>query len=74
MIDRVFWIWQNLHPEERTEVVGATITRGNNPPSRNGSLTDELYMGVLTSSPPVTIGQAGSTLGMTGAPFCYIYT
>ncbi|KAK7704392.1 hypothetical protein SLS64_008579 [Diaporthe eres] len=74
MIDRVFWIWQNLHPEERTEVVGATITRGNQPPSRNGSLTDELYMGVLTSSPPVTIGQAGSTLGITGAPFCYIYT
>lgn len=74
MIDRVWWTWQNLDPEKRTSVVAGTLTRNNNPPSRNATLDDFLNLGVLeTSQSPMTIGQAASTLGLTGNPFCYVY-
>lgn len=68
MIDRVYWIWQVLHPVEANTVNG-TITFRNNPPSRNGTVEDYLEMGNL--GPAVQIKDVLNTIG--GSPLCYIY-
>ncbi|KAK4210225.1 hypothetical protein QBC37DRAFT_390655 [Rhypophila decipiens] len=68
MIDRVYWIWQLLHPAEANKVNG-TITFRNNPPSRVGTVNDWLDMGKL--GPQVQIKDVLNTLG--GGPLCYIY-
>ncbi|KAL5621035.1 hypothetical protein FOBRF1_004281 [Fusarium oxysporum] len=34
MVDRVYWIWQALHPKQARDIAG-TITIGNRPPSRD---------------------------------------
>lgn len=68
-IDRVWWIWQNQNPSERTYALAGTITLNNNPPSRNTSLDDVLEMGV-NAPEGIKIGDAMSTLD---GPFCYIY-
>jgi tyrosinase len=55
-IDRTWWLWQNYKsPSTRTSAIGGSITLGNNPPSRNGTLDDVLDLGVLL--PPTTIGK-----------------
>ncbi|CAH0023280.1 unnamed protein product [Clonostachys rhizophaga] len=68
MVDRIYWLWQALHPKEAKKIAG-TITILNKPPSRDALLTDVLDLGV--NAKPITIGDALSTLG--NSPFCYIY-
>uniref|UniRef100_A0A0B7K4V5 Tyrosinase copper-binding domain-containing protein n=1 Tax=Bionectria ochroleuca TaxID=29856 RepID=A0A0B7K4V5_BIOOC len=68
MVDRVYWLWQALHPNEAKKIAG-TITILNKPPSRDALLTDVLDLGV--NAKPITIGDALNTLG--NSPFCYIY-
>lgn len=68
MVDRLYWIWQILHPAEAGKVNG-TITFRNNPPSREGTVDDLLDVGRL--GPAVPIRDVLDTLG--GAPLCYIY-
>lgn len=72
-IDRVWWIWQNLDPAARTNVVAGHLRPENPgaPPSPLGTLDDVLDMGVL--GPSMTISQASSSMGLTGGNFCYIY-
>ncbi|KAG9499529.1 hypothetical protein J7337_007985 [Fusarium musae] len=68
MVDRVYWIWQALHPKQARDIAG-TITIGNRPPSRDALKSDPLNMGVNAAE--ITIDDALDTLG--GSPFCYIY-
>ncbi|KAF9698144.1 hypothetical protein EKO04_003883 [Ascochyta lentis] len=69
MVDRVWWIWQNLDLEKRTHVIAGTLTFLNQPPSRDATLQDELYLGHV-GFPNITVDDATSTLS---GPFCYIY-
>ncbi|KAF3052247.1 hypothetical protein E8E11_011198 [Didymella keratinophila] len=69
MVDKVWWIWQNLDVERRTHVIAGTLTFLNQPPTRNATLQDELYLGHV-GFPNITIDEATSTLA---GPFCYIY-
>ncbi|EWZ79971.1 tyrosinase [Fusarium oxysporum f. sp. lycopersici MN25] len=68
MVDRIYWIWQALHPKQAKDIAG-TITILNTPPSRDAVKSDPLNMGV--NARQITIGHALDTLG--GSPFCYIY-
>jgi len=68
MVDRLYWIWQALHPAEAGKVNG-TITFRDNPPSRPGTVDDLLDMGRL--GPAIPIRDVLDTLG--GTPLCYIY-
>lgn len=70
-VDRVWWIWQNLDPGARTEVVAGTVTPFNKPPSRDGLLDDVIDLGVL--GPPRTIRELASSVGLTGGELCYVY-
>lgn len=69
MVDKVWWIWQNLDLKKRTHVIAGTLTFLNQPPTRNATLQDELYLGHV-GFPNITIDEATSTLA---GPFCYIY-
>lgn len=68
MIDRVFWIWQNQHPDTRHDVVAGTLTMKNKPPSRNATLDDLADLGGLAEPIPLR-----DLLDTTRGPFCYIY-
>lgn len=69
MLDRVWWIWQALHLDQ-AETIAGTITLFNNPPSRNTSLDDAIYMG-QSNAPARPIKDLLNSLG--DSPFCYIY-
>ncbi|KAF3008595.1 hypothetical protein E8E13_007659 [Curvularia kusanoi] len=69
MVDKVWWTWQNQDVERRTQVIAGTMTFLNQPPSRNATLKDELYLGYV-GVPNITVDDATSTLA---GPFCYIY-
>ncbi|KAK4222214.1 putative tyrosinase [Podospora fimiseda] len=75
MIDRVWWIWQNLDPATRTNAIAGTITIFDTPPSRNGTLEDILDMGInnALAEGPKTIAELMSTVGEEGSPLCYVY-
>ncbi|CAI6014185.1 unnamed protein product [Clonostachys chloroleuca] len=68
MVDRLYWVWQALHPRVAKDIFG-TITILNTPPSRDALKTDILNMGV--NAPSINIADALDTLG--NSPFCYIY-
>ncbi|EXK76468.1 tyrosinase [Fusarium oxysporum f. sp. raphani 54005] len=68
MVDRIYWIWQALHPKQAQDIAG-TITISNRPPSRDAVKSDPLNMGV--NAKEITIGHALDTLN--NSPFCYIY-
>ncbi|KAG8670861.1 hypothetical protein FPOAC2_04164 [Fusarium poae] len=68
MVDRIYWVWQALHPRQAKDIAG-TITILNQPPSRDAVKSDPLNMGV--NAPLISIGDGLDTLG--GSPFCYIY-
>jgi tyrosinase len=68
MIDRTWWTWQNLDPEERTYKVAGTLTITDMPPSRNATLEDVMDLGVNGES--ITLRESMSTIG---GPFCYVY-
>ncbi|KAI4655354.1 hypothetical protein J4E93_000066 [Alternaria ventricosa] len=67
-IDRLYWIWQNLKPSERTTALYGPTFIGT-PTSPNATLNDTLSMGAAYPG-PITIEDASSTMG---GPFCYIY-
>ncbi|KAK7906577.1 hypothetical protein PG985_016314 [Apiospora marii] len=68
MVDRVWWMWQALHPTLAT-TIDSTITMNNDPPSRNATIDDLLETKGL--APAVALKDVFSTLG--GGPLCYIY-
>jgi tyrosinase len=68
MLDRIYWIWQALHPEEANKVAG-TLTLQNKPPTRNATVEEPLDMGA--NGETLRIRDMLDTLA--GAPLCYIY-
>lgn len=68
MVDRLYWMWQALHPTHAKTISG-TITLGNNPPSRNATLDDIIDLPFLGVKPS-TIGSLMDTLD---GPYCYVY-
>ncbi|KAK4182604.1 putative tyrosinase [Podospora australis] len=69
-IDRVWWIWQNLYPANRTVAVAGGMSLLD-PAGPQGTLEDPVN--VSPSEDIITILNAMSTLGREGSPFCYIY-
>ena len=71
-IDRVWWIWQNQDIKNRQYALADTLTFLNLPPSRNGTLDDNMSLGSMFEAqfPNITQRDAMSTLA---GPFCYIY-
>ena len=72
MIDRVWWLWQELSPRSRTQgssAIAGTRTFLNQPPSPDATIEDLLNMG-YAGGPAIPIKDALST---TSGPFCYIY-
>lgn len=68
MLDRIYWIWQVLHPKEANKVAG-TLTLQNKPPTRNATIDEPLELGV--NGKTVKIRDVLDTMG--GSPLCYIY-
>jgi tyrosinase len=68
MIDKIFWMWQVLHPAEARDIAG-TLTLRNDPPLGNATIYDPLVMGV--NAPTRLIHELQGT--MDGTPLCYIY-
>ena len=72
MIDRVWWIWQMMSPEERqssSKAIAGTRTFLNTPPSANGTLDDQIEFG-YAAGPARPIRDLLSTVQ---GPFCYVY-
>jgi tyrosinase len=67
-IDRTWWTWQNLKPEERTKAVYGTIMIAD-PTAPATQLTDKINLGYAYPG-EITLGDAMSTMG---GPFCYTY-
>jgi tyrosinase len=68
MLDRVWWMWQALHPLEASKVAG-TITMRNTPPSRDGTVEDIIDL-VNLGVPPIKIKEVMNTMNDN---LCYIY-
>jgi tyrosinase len=68
MVDRVYWMWQALHPQQANTINGTRTVR-NTPPTPNATVDDELNLGVL--GPHLPIKLMFDTLG--NSPLCYIY-
>ncbi|KAK6209976.1 hypothetical protein QIS74_11560 [Colletotrichum tabaci] len=71
-IDRVWWMWQMLSPNDRQfseDAVMGTNTFLNQPPSANTTLDDILEYG-YAAGPPMKIRDTMSTFA---GPFCYLY-
>jgi len=71
MIDRVWWLWQLQDLATRRMQVSKTITMGNQPPSRNGTLDDRFGLGIL--GPEIPLSEMMETMGGFDGEFCYIY-
>ncbi|KAG9193783.1 tyrosinase [Alternaria panax] len=71
MIDRTWWIWQQLDKKTRTSGKGivGTGTFLNEPPSANTTLETVIDLG-YAAQPAVTMADVMDT---TEGPFCYIY-
>ncbi|KAI1331377.1 hypothetical protein F5Y16DRAFT_422923 [Xylariaceae sp. FL0255] len=73
MIDRTYWIWQNLGgPEARfsgTTGLSGTNTFLNSPPSANTTYEDFVEYGYAAGPPR----QIKDLMRTTSGPFCYIY-
>ncbi|KAI1149682.1 Di-copper centre-containing protein [Nemania diffusa] len=67
-IDRMWTIWQNLNPQNRTLQVSETGTAFNEPPSPNVTLDTEIDFSVL--GPQVAVRKIVST---TDNDYCYMY-
>lgn len=68
MIDRLWWIWQNLDLETRGYAIAGSRTMFNLPPSRNSNLEDHIDLGY--NAPPIQILDMMST---TSGALWYIY-
>ncbi|KAH7378447.1 hypothetical protein DE146DRAFT_320127 [Phaeosphaeria sp. MPI-PUGE-AT-0046c] len=69
MLDRVWWIWQALHPNQARTIAG-TITIGNRPPSRDATVEDVVQMNYLDIEAAKIKDLLGS---LDGNPLCYVY-
>ncbi|KAJ5290822.1 Di-copper centre-containing protein [Penicillium angulare] len=69
MIDRVWWIWQNLDLERRQNAISGTGTFLNEPPSGNTTLDTIVDVGYANGR-PIAMKELMST---TAGPFCYVY-
>lgn len=67
MVDRLYWLWQALHPREAAAIAGGTVMR--DPASPPGTLDDALDVRGLADHLP--LAHLLDTLG--GSPLCYIY-
>ena len=65
MVDRVYWIWQALHPFQARDIAGGNHMLAPTGPALK---TDPLNLGVLGSTIPLQ-----NALSTLGGPFCYIY-
>lgn len=68
MVDKLYWMWQALHPKDARGIAG-TLTYRNIIPSRDATIEDKLNVGIL--GPHLQIKDTFDTLG--GTPYCYIY-
>lgn len=68
MIDRVWWIWQNLDIKNRQMAMEGS--RGIMGDGGNATLDDVMTMGPYVGAANITIRDAMNTLA---GPFCYIY-
>lgn len=68
-IDLTWWTWQALGIQTRQSAIAGTVMFMNNPPSRNTTLNDTMYMG-HAGVPDIRVGEAMNTLA---GPFCYVY-
>lgn len=69
MVDRVWWIWQNLDWETRRDDISGTGTFLNKPPTPNTTLDTLIDLG-FASGEPIAMKEIMST---TAGPYCYIY-
>ncbi|KAE8321207.1 hypothetical protein BDV39DRAFT_19712 [Aspergillus sergii] len=69
MIDRVWWIWQNLDLQKRQNAISGTGTFMNNPASPNTTLDTVIDIGYANGG-PIAMRDLMST---TAGPFCYVY-
>jgi tyrosinase len=69
MIDRTWWIWQNLDLYKRLNAISGTGTFLNGPPSPNTTLDTVLDIG-YAGGETVAMRDLMSTVS---GPFCYIY-
>lgn len=69
MIDRVWWIWQNLDSKNREYAISGTGTFLNEPPSANTTLETVVDLGFANGG-PIKMKDLMST---TAGPFCYVY-
>jgi tyrosinase len=69
MIDRTWWIWQNLDLKNRQNAISGTGTFLNSPASANTTLDTVIDIG-LAGEGPIAMRDIMST---TSGPFCYIY-
>jgi tyrosinase len=69
MIDRVWWIWQNLDLANRQNAISGTGTFLNVPPSPNTTLDTIIDIGYAAGS-PIAMKDLMSTID---GPFCYVY-
>ncbi|CAK1358821.1 unnamed protein product [Cercospora beticola] len=73
-VDRVYWIWQNLHlfdEGEKWKEIAGTLTFLNFPPSREARLDDRFDLGVNDGFQGMTIEEGLFTLD--GERYCYVY-
>ncbi|KAJ5747749.1 uncharacterized protein N7511_009445 [Penicillium nucicola] len=69
MIDRTWWIWQNLDRKNRLNAISGTATFLNMPASPNTTLDTMVNVG-FAGEGPIAMSDIMST---TSGPFCYIY-
>ncbi|KAJ5662243.1 Di-copper centre-containing protein [Penicillium maclennaniae] len=69
MIDRVWWIWQNLDVENRLNAISGTGTFLNQPPLANTTLETFVDLGFANGAPV----QMKEIMSTTAGPFCYVY-
>ncbi|KAJ5150777.1 Tyrosinase [Penicillium coprophilum] len=69
MIDRTWWIWQNLNLHKRLNAISGTGTFLNGPPSPNTTLDTLIELG-YAGGETVAMRDLMSTIS---GPFCYIY-
>lgn len=69
MIDRVWWIWQNLDAKAREYAISGTNTFMNQPPSPNTTL-DTVITLRYANGDPIAMRDLMST---TAGRFCYVY-
>ncbi|KAJ0325721.1 hypothetical protein COL5a_007228 [Colletotrichum fioriniae] len=71
MIDRVWWMWQMLSPQERqygATALGGTNTFLDQPPSANTTMDDVLQYGWVGESRKIR-----DAMSTVAGPFCYVY-